>query len=64
MSRHLRRADSLARAYFTRLWQDRELQARVRDYDRDDAAPAWRASELAFRAAFGDRMRLARLEGS
>ena len=52
--------DSLAAEYFMRLGQDLDLQARVRDYYRDMAAPAWRASEQAFRAAFGDCMRAIR----
>lgn len=56
--------DTLARAFFNRLAADEELQEQVWAFHRDVFLPTVRRHEQAFRRAFGDRLRLVRLDRS
>jgi pimeloyl-ACP methyl ester carboxylesterase len=53
--------DSLTRTFYARLLADDSLQAEVRAVYRDLVAPAHRAAEQRFRAAFGEQLREVRL---
>lgn len=54
--------DSLAQAYFKRLAVDEELQERVWAFHREVFIPGMQSQERAFRRAFGDHLRLVRLD--
>lgn len=54
--------DSLAQAYFERLAVDEELQERVWAFHREVFIPTMQGQERAFRRAFGDHLRLVRLD--
>jgi uncharacterized protein (TIGR02246 family) len=54
--------DAVARAWFQRLRADSTLRAEVRAFHENVAGPASEASERAFQDAFGDQLRIARLD--
>jgi pimeloyl-ACP methyl ester carboxylesterase/ketosteroid isomerase-like protein len=54
--------DSVSGSWFQRLSADAGLRAEVRAFYEDVVDPAFEASERAFRAAFGDHLRLVRLD--
>jgi ketosteroid isomerase-like protein len=54
--------DSVSRSWFQRLSADPTLRADVRAFYEEVVDPAFEASERAFRAAFGDHLRLVRLD--
>jgi hypothetical protein len=54
--------DAVARAWFQRLRADSTLRAEVRAFHENVAGPASEASERAFQDAFGEQLRIARLD--